>query len=52
MTLSDGRTLVGKMNAAQMLAHCAVAMEMACGDRQKKQALLGKLSRRSSGQTS
>jgi Protein of unknown function (DUF1569) len=33
----------GKMNAAQMLAHCAAAMEMACGDRQKKQAFLGKL---------
>ena len=33
----------GKMNAAQMLAHCAAAMEMACGDRQKKQAFIGKL---------
>jgi hypothetical protein len=33
----------GKMNAAQMLAHCAAAMEMACGDRQKPQAFLGKL---------
>lgn len=33
----------GKMNPAQMLAHCANAMEMACGDRQKRQAFLGKL---------
>ena len=33
----------GKMNPAQMLAHCAAAMEMACGDRQKPQAFLGKL---------
>jgi hypothetical protein len=33
----------GTMNAAQMLAHCAAAMEMACGDRQKKQTFLGKL---------
>ena len=33
----------GKMNAAQMLAHCAAALEMACGDRQKKQAFIGKL---------
>ena len=39
---SSGRRW-GKMNAAQMLAHCAAAMEMACGDRQKKQAFLGKL---------
>ena len=33
----------GRMNAAQMLAHCAAAMEMACGDRQRKQAFLGRL---------
>jgi hypothetical protein len=33
----------GKMNAGQMLAHCAAALEMACGDRQKKQAFIGKL---------
>ena len=35
--------LWGKMDAAQMLAHCAVAFEVACGDRPKKQALLGRL---------
>lgn len=33
----------GKMDVGQMLAHCATALEMACGDRQKKQALLGKI---------
>lgn len=33
----------GTMNVAQAMAHCSAAMEMACGDRQKKQALLGKL---------
>lgn len=33
----------GKMTPAQMLAHCAVALEVACGDRPKKQALLGRL---------
>src|SRR5262249_29985174 len=33
----------GKMNPAQMLAHCAGAMEMACGDAPKKQAFIGKL---------
>ena len=33
----------GKMNSAQMLAHCAAALEVACGDRPKKQALLGRL---------
>lgn len=35
--------LWGKMDVAQMLAHCAVALEVACGDRPKKQALLGRL---------
>ena len=33
----------GKMNAAQMLAHCAVALETPLGDRHEKQALLGRL---------
>jgi hypothetical protein len=28
------------MSAAQTLAHCAAALEMACGDRVKKQALV------------
>ena len=32
----------GKMSP-QMLAHCAAALEVACGDRPKKQALLGRL---------
>ena len=33
----------GKMNVAQMLAHCAVALEVACGDPIRKQALLGRV---------
>ncbi len=33
----------GKMTAPQALAHCAAAMEMACGDWQKRQALLGRI---------
>jgi hypothetical protein len=33
----------GKMDPAQMLSHCANAMEVAVGDRTKKQALLGKV---------
>jgi len=33
----------GKMSAPQMLAHCASALEVACGDRVKKQALIGKI---------
>jgi hypothetical protein len=33
----------GKMNAGQMLAHCAAALEVACGDRTKKQALIGRV---------
>ncbi len=31
----------GKMNAAQMLAHCSVAMEMATGETPRKQKLIG-----------
>src|SRR5581483_5386272 len=33
----------GKMNVGQMLAHCAIALEVPCGDRAKKQALIGKV---------
>ena len=33
----------GKMGAAQMLAHCSIALEAATGDKPRKQALIGKL---------
>jgi hypothetical protein len=33
----------GKMDAAQMLAHCSAALEVGTGDRQRKQALIGKI---------
>jgi Protein of unknown function (DUF1569) len=33
----------GKMAAAQMLAHCSIALEMATGDRPRKQKLIGKI---------
>jgi uncharacterized protein DUF1569 len=33
----------GKMNAAQMLAHCAAALEVACGDPIRKQAFIGRV---------
>src|SRR5215472_8360853 len=33
----------GKMNAPQMLAHCAAALEVACGDKIKKQAVIGRV---------
>src|SRR5512144_1598376 len=33
----------GNMNVSQMLAHCSVALEVACGDRIKKQRLLGRV---------
>lgn len=33
----------GKMNVGQMLAHCAVALEVPCGDRIKAQSLLGRV---------
>lgn len=33
----------GRMNAAQMLAHCAAALEVACGDRVRNQSLVGRL---------
>ena len=35
----------GKMNVAQMLAHCAVALEAPLGERRKAQAFLGRLLR-------
>lgn len=33
----------GKMDPAQMLCHCAIALETATGDRPMKQAFLGKI---------
>ena len=33
----------GKMDVAQMLAHCAAALEVGTGDRPRKQALVGKV---------
>src|SRR5437899_2664955 len=33
----------GKMTAAQMMAHCSVALEVATGDRPRKQKLIGKI---------
>ena len=33
----------GKMNPPQMLAHCSIAMEDACGDTTRKQALIGRI---------
>ena len=33
----------GKMDAAQMMAHCSVAMEAGTGDKPLKQALIGKI---------
>jgi hypothetical protein len=33
----------GKMTIAQMLAHCAIALEVPCGDRVKKQSLIGRV---------
>jgi hypothetical protein len=33
----------GKMGAAQMLAHCSAAMEVATGEAPRKQALIGKI---------
>ena len=33
----------GKMNGAQMLAHCSVTLEVACGDRIKTQRLFGRV---------
>lgn len=33
----------GKMDAAQMLAHCSAALEVGTGDRPRPQALIGKI---------
>jgi hypothetical protein len=33
----------GKMGAAQMLAHCSIALEAATGDKPRQQAMIGKL---------
>ncbi len=33
----------GKMDAAQMLAHCSVALEAGTGDRPRKQVLIGRI---------
>jgi Protein of unknown function (DUF1569) len=33
----------GKMDVAQMLAHCSAALEVGVGDRSRKQALIGKV---------
>jgi hypothetical protein len=39
----DSLRLWGKMNPAQMLCHCAIALEAGTGDRPMKQKLIGKL---------
>jgi hypothetical protein len=33
----------GKMDVSQMLAHCAISLEVPCGDRVKQQRLLGRI---------
>ncbi len=33
----------GKMSSSQMMAHCAIALEVATGDQPRKQALIGKI---------
>jgi uncharacterized protein DUF1569 len=33
----------GKMHVSQMLAHCATAMEVPCGDKVEKQRLIGRV---------
>ena len=40
---ADSARQWGKMTAAQMLAHCSIAVEAANGDRPMKQILLGKI---------
>src|SRR4249919_2592992 len=39
----DAARLWGKMDPAQMCAHCAIALEVAAGDVTKKQAFIGKV---------
>ena len=41
--MPESQRLWGKMSAAQMLAHCSVAMEVSLGDRVLRQVWLGKL---------
>jgi hypothetical protein len=40
---SAARRIWGKMDAAQMLAHCSAALEVATGDSPKKQMFVGRL---------
>ncbi|HEV8631762.1 MAG TPA: DUF1569 domain-containing protein [Thermoanaerobaculia bacterium] len=40
---SDSPRQWGKMDAGQMLAHCATALEMSTGDQPRKQKLIGRL---------
>ncbi|MEA2328870.1 MAG: hypothetical protein QOE68_3829 [Thermoanaerobaculia bacterium] len=40
---ADSPRLWGKMNAAQMVTHCARALETGTGDRPMKQKLIGKI---------
>jgi len=39
----DSARVWGRMSPAQMLAHCANALEVAAGDSPRKQALIGKI---------
>ena len=39
----ETQRLWGKMNVAQMLVHCAIATEYACGDHPAKQVFIGKI---------
>ena len=39
----DSTRLWGKMNSAQMLCHCAIALETGTGDRPMRQKLIGKV---------
>jgi hypothetical protein len=39
----DAARLWGKMDVAQMFAHCAIALEVAAGDVSKTQAFIGKV---------
>lgn len=40
---ADLKPLWGKMNSAQMLAHCTIATEYACGDHPARQIFLGRI---------
>lgn len=39
----SSQALWGKMNVAQMLVHCTIAAEFACGDHAAKQMFIGKI---------